>query len=385
MSDSGESRRSTKDRGRSSNRVRRPDTWKYEVAKKKRNTGVSYVSANTGKIMPARSIGPLCKCGCMSRLGDKVKTIFKDFWQLGNYEKQNEYIARLVHSVNVQRSRVEPGKQSRRTQTIQYSVRSDEVEYKVCAAGFLSIHGISRKRVRTVVLKLQSAGVMQGDKRGLGETATKVAPKSRELVREHIRSFLSFSNRNRRAKSSKRRRGLNISKMYTLYRKWLEDEHPEESMVTLSYYRSVFKEDFNKGLDPPNADVLNKYEKWNNALSCLDGNADAAHVNEIKRERIPRLQRTLQDPTVQQTLPTPRIYAGTQFYQRKLQTFRFGIHVQLGNAIMYMWDETEAKRGSNEITSCRKCYIESQLMCRVLISAYFENFVPQDVKLLRYC
>ncbi|XP_063609548.1 uncharacterized protein LOC134783571 [Penaeus indicus] len=92
--------------------------------------------------------------------------------------------------------------------------------------------------------------------------------------------------------------------MYILYQKWLEDEHPKERMVTLSYYRSVFKEDFH--------------------LRPLGGNADAACMSEVKRDRRLRLQRPRiaqeknnQDPTVhtiamdfQQTLPTPRTYAG---------------------------------------------------------------------------
>ncbi|XP_047494250.1 uncharacterized protein LOC125042576 isoform X2 [Penaeus chinensis] len=324
MNDSGKASDSTAKRGRSDRRVRRPDTWKLEVAKKKRNTGVAYVSASTGKNMPARSVGPLCNCGCMARLGDKVNAVFEQFWQIGNYERQNEYISRLVHSVGVQRSRVEPGKQSRRTQTLKYKVMSGKIEHEVCAAGFLSIHGISRKRVRTVMCKLQSPGVIERDRRGLGGTATRVAPQRRELVREHIRSFPSVSSHYSQAKSPNRPKDLSISKMYRLYQKWLEDEHPKESMVTLSYYRSVFKEDFHLSLDPPKVDLCNKYEEQRNPLHGLGENADAACISEVKRDRSlhlqrPRIARTKnnQDTThhtiamdLRQTLPTPRTYAG---------------------------------------------------------------------------
>ena len=77
------------------------------TTKDKRNRGEAYVSAYTQNHVPERKIGPLCSCGCMANLGEeRIKQLFKDFWRLGDYDKQNSYIHACVQSVEVAKSHV---------------------------------------------------------------------------------------------------------------------------------------------------------------------------------------------------------------------------------------------------------------------------------------
>ena len=55
----------------------------------------------------------------------------------------------------------------------------------------------------------------------------------------------------------------------------------------------------------------------------------------------------------QQELPAPKIPTETVFYLRQLWMYNVGIHICNDNsAVMYMWPENIASRGSCEIISC---------------------------------
>ncbi|KAK3788804.1 hypothetical protein RRG08_029251 [Elysia crispata] len=54
----------------------------------------------------------------------------------------------------------------------------------------------------------------------------------------------------------------------------------------------------------------------------------------------------------QQNLPSASIFAGDMFYSRMLWTYNFGLHdCKSGDAIMHLWSEAEAGRGSSVVAS----------------------------------
>ena len=58
---------------------------------------------------------------------------------------------------------------------------------------------------------------------------------------------------------------------------------------------------------------------------------------------------------------------GEIFYARQLWLYNFGIHNAANNkGTMYCWDESVAKRGSNEVASC--------------LFHFFNNFLPEEVE-----
>ena len=64
----------------------------------------------------------------------------------------------------------------------------------------------------------------------------------------------------------------------------------------------------------------------------------------------------------EQNLPLPHIPTNNIFYLCQLWVYVFGIHdCSSNNASMYVWPESTAYRGSNEVTSCLHHYLQDRI------------------------
>jgi len=87
-------------------KVRRPQSWKKNVAKDQANSGKSYTSPTTGKVVRARTMkGPCaCKKVCKNILKeDARKQIFEKFWAIGDHTLQWDFISRHSTSCAVRK------------------------------------------------------------------------------------------------------------------------------------------------------------------------------------------------------------------------------------------------------------------------------------------
>lgn len=158
-------------------RKRRENTenWEKTKAKHARNKGETYTSYTTKQQVPARVVGPPCKCGCFDKIGlHKIKEIFSRFWAIGDFNQQNAYLSKFVNSAEVKHSRVKD-RPSRQLRRINYAAMHQNNLQSVCRFAFYSMHGITEKRVRTVLNKRNSTGVVEPDKRGQALPSTKVS------------------------------------------------------------------------------------------------------------------------------------------------------------------------------------------------------------------
>ena len=112
----------------------------------------------------------------------------------------------------------------------------------------------------------------------------------------------------------------------------------------------------------PNAPrILKKKRKLEAELALHKARAKRAY-EELKKDT----QRAQEDQRIvclcfdlQQALPTPHLSSGSVFYKRQLYTYNFCIHdVGTGEACMYMWSESTAGRGSEEMASCLVMAVE---------------------------
>ena len=80
-------------------RLRDADNWKVNIRKRNRNSGLEYVDRN-GNVRSCKTMKAGCtncskKCHEMISHSDR-ECIFKEFWNLGNINRQREYLVRHV-------------------------------------------------------------------------------------------------------------------------------------------------------------------------------------------------------------------------------------------------------------------------------------------------
>ncbi|XP_057665824.1 uncharacterized protein LOC130899701 [Diorhabda carinulata] len=204
---------------------------------------------------------------------------------------------------------------------------------------------------------------MLPDMRGKKAPPQKTDENSEKFFRQHILSFPSVESHYCRKKSEYKYldSSLTIKTMYKLYK--LECEKISSKPVCFEKYRRVFRE-YKLTFHKPKKDFCKTCEVHKNT----EGNDDQnnSHGDHLKRKEAARQCRdedketARQDTSVlafnfdlQSVLNTPKGAAGPLFYVRKLAVYNITTY-NLGNsdATCYLWDETEGKRGSVEISTC---------------------------------
>ncbi|KAJ8868019.1 hypothetical protein PR048_031828 [Dryococelus australis] len=151
--------------------------------------------------------------------------------------------------------------------------------------------------------------------------------------------------------------------MHNLYRTVCEEQN--ETPVKEWAYRHIFNTQFNLGFHRSSSDTSSKCDKFNYFLRSCD--PDRKEKEEIKREKILHLHKTehanrerasIRTDTIvivlylQKNVTTPRLSTNKVYYLHQLWTYNCGIHnFVTGKTHMFMWDESTAKRGSQEIGS----------------------------------
>lgn len=362
-------------------RPRKVDEWVINVAKRKRNLGQAYVSYKTKKNVQVRAVGNPCHDGCFTKVTQEgVQTIFSEFWALGSYDSQNEYIQKMVEVIPVQRKRTKE-EHSRRSCTRVYFVMHNNIKTKVCKQGFMSMHNIGNTRLTTALGKVTSTGTLIADQRGRHTPANRIVGSMALRVREHINLLPALSSYYSRANAPDRKyleSYLTIDKLYVAYMEWLHDQHPGEQKVSLHNYKMFIKE-LNISFEAPRTDTCTTCDKLDTSIKNAAG--DQATVDDLMKrkeehkqlaQQAQELMKTMATDVnaenraicvdLQQTLPTPKLSASVACYKRKMWTYNLCIHdLKTNKSIMYVWDESQAKRGSCEVASCIKNWVDEEL------------------------
>ncbi|XP_015109285.1 uncharacterized protein LOC107036065 [Diachasma alloeum] len=239
-------------------RVKNPENWKVNLKKNARLRGEEYVGGG-GKIVPAKVMGP--PCDCRSRCGDKVDEesrakLHEVFWKTCNWDQRKQYVALSVKESPKHRTRAR-GKdrtETRRHVTFTYSLLVNGECITVCKPMFLSTFSVSEKFVRHAMEKkrISPGGIIGPDQRGRHTPKTKKSEDVRNRVREHIQSFPTFKSENPRERKRYLEAHLNIAAMHKLYVQKCEAEGvPQSDIVKESYYREMFRSEFNYGFKAP--------------------------------------------------------------------------------------------------------------------------------------
>lgn len=251
--------KSIKERREPLKRTKHPELWKVNLKKNARLRGEEYVGVG-GKIVPAKAMGPPCKCRmrCLEKIDESAREeLHNIFWRTCSWEQRKQYVALSVKESPKQRTRCRGNVKSehRRQVTFTYSLLLKGEFTTVCKCMFLSTFAVSEKFVRHVMDKKRTSpgGVIGPDQRGRHTPKTKKSECVKERVREHIKSFPADKSTNPKDRTGRRYLDsrLSIAAMHKLYVSQCKEEgFPESDIVKESYYREMFKTEFNLGFKP---------------------------------------------------------------------------------------------------------------------------------------
>lgn len=320
------------------------------------------------------------KCHEVINMERQVK-IFKDFYALGSFDLQSAFLFSSIKVVPKNRSYA--GESQKRTNTRLYHLINDAGEEKrVCKLFYLKTLQVSNGRVDRVLKNKGNLSMPPKDRRGKFPPANKIPTEKINEVMEFISKFPSYQSHYSRKKTERKflSPNLNLRIMFNLYKESVEQPLSE------SMFRKVFNEKFNLSFHPLVTDSCKKCDGFNVKIAAASSEEDKRQLEterELHQRKADSARKGLQEDTLlaksdpnvtcitfdlMKTLPTPVLSTGVCYYKRQLWTYCMGIHnVGTDDAYMYLWDETVASRGPQEVGSCLLHYIKTNVRSKRLV------------------
>lgn len=297
------------------------------------------------------------------------ESIFNEYWQLGNHERRMNYINKSVTSEEIQTRRIRKEvAPKQRSVTYKYAFEIDGQRRTVCKRCFQATLDETEKFIRnTLINKSQSrSGTVHEDRRGKHEPKNKTTTDRIQNVVAHIQSFPKYESHYTRRVNNRNYlpSELNLAKMYKLYCEICPNP------VGRTIYESEFHK-LNLAFKVPKTDTCHKCEVIKMQLDVTKDEeerkqlriqqakhheeADLAYTSKNHDKNISKENKSSLCFTfdLQQCLPTPYLETSVSFYKRKYWTYNLTIHnCASGFASCYLWHESVAMRGANEIASC---------------------------------
>lgn len=369
-----------------------PSRWVRTTQKNAIQSGQEYVSKN-GKVIPARTLGPVCDC--ISRCGEKItqcrrEILFKSYWATSCQKEKWDYLARFCLTTD-------PVKRTVPLQTIVYNSVTKNFEknksrqyyldlgenkkVKVCKKMFLQTFGIKEHVLKTIDTKRTLNNSFLGnDMRGSNTNkGNKIPQRQFDCAKAHIKSFPRVESHYCRADTGREyflEENLNLKIMYDLYLQWLIDDQIDIPPVSISTYRRIFNyHSGNIGFNKPKKDQCEKCKRFMNlgeAKTALDQVEFDNHMqgkNEIRKIRDVAILDASKSKSIiiacfdlEKIFNLPQSNVGILYYKRKLKIMNFTIYDMFTHqGYCYVWNETEGKKGANEISSALLKFIEQKV------------------------
>jgi hypothetical protein len=199
----------------------------------------------------------------------EVQQFNKKFYTNTTKVYQDAFIIKHTSSCSIKRRRPRTGENKTRTCSVKYFVKiyDSNTIVPVCAKAFSQILKVSNFRIRSLTKKEHKQGVLPKENRG-GDHKTKKYLKKKKAVITFIKKYRCLESHYCRSHSIRLylSSDLSIRKMYKQY----QLETQENLKVKESYFRQIFKTNFNIGFGTPRTDVCS---------TCLSNN------NKIKAEQ----------------------------------------------------------------------------------------------------
>lgn len=347
-----------------------------------------------------------CKCSrfkCFQIISpEEQQRIISSFNQLGNYDAQTQYLSGLVTVIPVQRrrNRKDECEASFHCSSYSYRVRAcvdgSLQDVCVCHKAFLSLHGISNRRVQTIKKNLTEFGQAQADGRGKHKNRpNKLSDETTTKVMDFIKSLKGRKSHYSLKDTSKvyLPDELDVAKLHRMY-----NESNKENQIGYTTFRDIFECNFNISFGYPRKDTCSSCDQFKAEISvigeklatCRDEETKKAlnkTLKEKEKEKLVHLKRSskfyslkrkyrkesrknteLEAVTMdfQKNLPTPNITTSDVYYRRQLNFISFNIHVLSDStSVFYTYDESVARKGADDVCSMLEHFVCNELCSEV--------------------
>ena len=349
-----------------------------------------------------------CRLGCAEKIPpNERKIVFDEFYKLKSHDAQNKYLYGLIRKRSVRRRKASRASTTKRDVTYSYCIRLKGKEVEVCKKTFCDVHSVGKRRIEVLCEKLKAGDLLVQDNRGRHQNRHTVPDYIKEQIREHIRSFPRRQSHYSRDDNRRREylpEGLSIAQMHRLYLSTYEPivDHPHSAKEWL--YCKIFNEEFNLGFGYPRSDTCQMCDELTISIVNTSSEEQRSEISMKLAEHQLRASQAYQllrndtdlsksDPDLhvitfdlQQNLPVPTLTHSSMFYLRQLWVYNFGIHVcNSGSAVMCVWNECVAGRGSCEVVSCLQQYFSTAHISAKRLVCYSDSCFGQNKNFTLIC
>lgn len=354
-----------------------PSEWKKNIVKKRRSTGLPYV---TNKKLRSEKAPQIVNCGnckfkCTEKFSiDERNNFCKLYWGMDFKSKKNFILSNITIEPVKTRRVIKSSQKKDRSFTKKCFFKKSNERIQVCQKFFTKTLCISPDVVADAIAKVDSIGYYASeDLRGRHEPANKIKQEVLRHVKEHIESFPVMESHYTRKDTSRKYLDakLNIRKMYQLYC----DECKDNVLIPVSEmkYRSVFCQEYNFSFFKPKKDQCLICTNYAKADSKKKLEMEIEYQDHIKRNKISQRskqedkEKANKDPTfcsisfdLQAVLQIPSGQVSQLYYTRKLIVYNLTIYESAlpNKAFCMCWNEINGKKGSCEIGTCLYIYLK---------------------------
>lgn len=348
--------------------------WKKKFRKRARNLGKAYeMHTASKKLRNERKMKATCTEKCKLKCAmqfseDERKKLFSDFWQLGNIEKQRQYIATNIHVIQPKYRYVciSGGTRNPRRPNNAFFFRLAEQNIRVCKIFFMNTLDITSSVIRSVVEKknkMVDVLLMEEDQRGKHQHQKSVDDSIKNGIKAHINSIPIIESDYTPSNTSIKHficGSKSISDIYRDYVQICKDQKIPFGNYKL-FYR-IFTTEFNISFFSPKKDLCDVCTMYNNTKGDKKYNLKNEydiHLKEIELSRTEKNNDKLKPDVIvavydfQAIMTLPQENSSVFYYKSKLNVFNFTIYdMKEHTSDCYVWDESHGKRGGNEINTC---------------------------------
>ncbi len=247
----------------------------------------------------------------------------------------------------------------------------------VCKRALMKTLQINESRLTVALSKYKNCDTF-ADQRGQTTGGKNALPLSKKKeVHCHISAFPKYVSHYTRQQTESKylSASLNLSKMYQLYKE--QCVTGGDKPVSKSFYKRIFYKYFNLRFKRPKKDTCKKcdlfivkvkeadaltrrfLESWHNDHLDLAESLQSQMSKDLEQAKIdPDLEAGTYD--MQKILVWPKMPTSIVYYKRQLNLYNLGIHTgSTGEGLFNTWKENEASKGTQEVGSCLKKYIDN--------------------------